>query len=265
MPRIMFGAFFSNMRGWFKYIGAALGFWMFRGFYGILIGFAIGAYLDVITNRSSKNARGDFQGNQNQRSYSSFNPNDRLSNNLNMLSAAVMRADGKVLKSELNFVKTFFHQQFGSNIAQRRISELKDLLKSNIQVQSICWELNQLVQPGSKSQILYFLFGIAQSDGNISSQEISLLTEIANALRISPAEFDRIRAMFVKDTSNDYSILGVEPNATDSEVKKAYRKLAVKYHPDKAAQMGPEYENNAKEKFQKIQEAYENIKKQRGI
>lgn len=252
------------MRSWiFRIIGAAIGYYLTKSWIGAIAGGFGGMFLASITGRNANNK--PFEQQSSSRSYSNFNPNERFSNQLNMLSAAVMRADGKVLKSELNFVKTFFHQQFGASIAQRRVLELKDLLKSHIQIQHICWELNQIIQPGSKSQILYFLFGIAQSDGHISEAELNLLTEIANALRVSPAEFDRICAMFIKDTTNDYSILGVDPNSTESEIKKAYRKLAIQYHPDKAAQLGPEYEQNAKEKFQKIQEAYENIKKQRGF
>lgn len=252
------------MRSWiFRIIGAAIGFYFTGSWFGAIAGGLGGMFLAAFTAKESNSKT--FEQQQNSRSFSNYNPNERFSNQLNMLSAAVMRADGKVLKSELNFVKTFFHQQFGASIAQRRVLELKDLLKSHIQIQNICWELNQIIQPGSKSQILYFLFGIADSDGHISDAELALLTEIANALRISPSEFDRICAMFIKDTTNDYSILGIDSSSTESEIKKAYRKLAIQYHPDKAAQLGPEYEQNAKEKFQKIQEAYENIKKQRGF
>jgi DnaJ like chaperone protein len=63
----------------------------------------------------------------------------------------------------------------------------------------------------------------------------------------------------------DYEVLGVEESATDDEVKKAYRKLAVRYHPDKVASMGEEFQKGAKEKFQRLQEAYDNIKKSRGF
>ena len=62
-----------------------------------------------------------------------------------------------------------------------------------------------------------------------------------------------------------YNILGLEKEASKEEIKKAYRQMAIRYHPDKVAAMGDEYQKGAQEKFQKIQEAYENIKKQRGI
>lgn len=71
--------------------------------------------------------------------------------------------------------------------------------------------------------------------------------------------------MFYRDANSDYKVLAIEPTATEEEIKKAYRQMAIRYHPDKVAQMGEEYQKGANEKFQQIQQAYENIKKQRGI
>jgi DnaJ like chaperone protein len=71
--------------------------------------------------------------------------------------------------------------------------------------------------------------------------------------------------MFKQNLDADYEILGVESSASDDDIKKAYRKMAVRYHPDKVASLGEEYQKGAKEKFQRIQEAYENIKKARGL
>jgi DnaJ like chaperone protein len=71
--------------------------------------------------------------------------------------------------------------------------------------------------------------------------------------------------MFYRSADSDYKILGIEATASDEEVKRAYRKMAIAFHPDKVAQMGKEYQKGAKEKFQQIQDAYENIKKKRGI
>ena len=71
--------------------------------------------------------------------------------------------------------------------------------------------------------------------------------------------------MFYRNVDSDYKILGINSNATDDELKKAYRKMAIKFHPDKVATMGEEYVKGAKEKFQQIQEAYEAIKKERGL
>ena len=73
------------------------------------------------------------------------------------------------------------------------------------------------------------------------------------------------QAMFFKSSDSDYKILEVNKSCTNDELKKAYRELAKKHHPDKVQNLGEVYVNAAKEKFSKIQSAYENIKKQRGI
>ena len=71
--------------------------------------------------------------------------------------------------------------------------------------------------------------------------------------------------MFYKDTDSAYDVLEISPNATDDEVKSAYRRMAMKNHPDKVATLGPDVQKAAEEKFRKIQEAYETIKRQRGM
>ena len=109
------------------------------------------------------------------------------------------------------------------------------------------------------------MFGIAQADGNVSSSEVKLIEQIASYFRISSIEFQQLKSMFYKDASNAYKVLGLDSKATDAEIKKAYRKMAIKHHPDKFAQMGEAHQKAAKEKFQKLQAAYEKIKKERGM
>ena len=74
-----------------------------------------------------------------------------------------------------------------------------------------------------------------------------------------------IQSMFVRNTNSDYKILEVGPSATDAEIKKAYRKMAAKYHPDKVTHLGNELRSLAEEKFKSLNDAYQAIKKQRGM
>ena len=71
--------------------------------------------------------------------------------------------------------------------------------------------------------------------------------------------------MFYEDTDSAYAVLEISPSATDDEVRSAYRRMAMKNHPDKVATLGPEVQKAAEEKFRQIQEAYERIKKERGL
>ena len=117
----------------------------------------------------------------------------------------------------------------------------------------------------ARLQLLHYLFGISKADGHVSKQETDMIEDIASYMGLSDADFHSIRAMYFRDTNSDYEILEITKQATDEEVKKAYRKMAVKYHPDKVSSLGEEVQKAAKEKFQKVQQAYENIKKERGI
>ena len=162
------------------------------------------------------------------------------------LSAAVMKADGKVLKAELDYVKQFFSQQFGNQFNSRHLQVLKQFLDSNnIPLQEICNDIRNRMH--------------AEVRGMTSIQNIAQLLGVSNQ------EFISLKNMFYRDVNSDYKILGVEASASNDEVKKAYRKMAIAHHPDKVASMGEEYQKGAQEKFMKIQEAYENIKKSRGF
>ena len=82
---------------------------------------------------------------------------------------------------------------------------------------------------------------------------------------INERDYISLQSMFVRDTDSAYKILEIEKSASEDDVKKAYRKMAMKYHPDKVQHLGSEYEKDAQEKFKKINEAYEQIKKERGM
>jgi DnaJ like chaperone protein len=182
------------------------------------------------------------------------------------LSAAVMKADGKVLKAELDFVKLFFSNQFGNHFQKEQLQTLKKFLDAtSIPLSDICRDIQLRMQPEVRIQLVHYLFGIAKSDGDVSTSEMKQIEHIASLLGIAQVEFESVKNMFYRNVNSDYIILGIEETASDEEVKKAYRKMATTFHPDKVASMGEEHQKGAKEKFQKIQEAYEAIKKRRGI
>ena len=182
------------------------------------------------------------------------------------LSAAVMKADGKVLKAELDYVKQFFSQQFGNQFNSRHLQVLKQFLDSDrIPLNEICSDIRNRMPAEVRAQLVHYLFGIAKADGNVAESELKSIENIANLLGVSQQEFISLKNMFYRDVNSDYKILGVTASASNEEVKKAYRKMAIAHHPDKVASMGEEYQKGAQEKFLKIQEAYENIKKNRGF
>ncbi|MCX6231572.1 MAG: TerB family tellurite resistance protein [Bacteroidetes bacterium] len=231
-----------------KWIGGTLG-WAFGGPIGGILGFAFGSMLDgmTITSINQTTQSGDFVA------------------SLLVLTAAVMKADKKVMKSELDYVKDFFLRQFGLSVTEQYMLTLREILKRDVAVSEVCMQIKQNMDYAARLQLIHFLFGVAAADGQIHADEIAVVEEIARYLNIQFNDISSIKAMFVKDTESSYKILEISSDATDDEVKKAYRKMAVKYHPDKVSHLGEDMQFAAKEKFQQLSAAYEQIKKQRGI
>jgi DnaJ like chaperone protein len=182
-----------------------------------------------------------------------------------ILSAAVMKADGKVMKSELEYVKGFLAQQFGKQRSAQHALLLKEILQKEIPLQSVCHQVRQFMPEAARLQLIHYLFGISKADGHVHEKEVKVIEEIAYHMGINPADMNSIKAMYFRNVESDYLILEISAAASDEEVKKAYRRMAVKYHPDKVVGLGEDVERAAHEKFQKLQDAYDNIKKQRGI
>ena len=110
---------------------------------------------------------------------------------------------------------------------------------------------------------MHYLFGLSLSDGQAHPNELNTIHFIASWLGISEVDFESIKAMFVKDTQSAYKVLEINSDATDEDVKKAYKRMAVKYHPDKVSHLGEAVQKAANEKFKEVNEAYDQIKKER--
>jgi DnaJ like chaperone protein len=260
-----------------KIIGAALG-WFLSGhsWIGALAGLFIGSLFDRTTikvsgSRGGQTTVGDF------------------STSLLILCAAVMKADGKIMRSELDFVKRFFSEQFGADHANQQILELRELLKQDIAIKEVCTEIGSHMDYHLRLQLLHCLFGLANADDEIGKQEMDMIQTISNYMGIHFKDYESLKAMFMfggqqqysntgagggqqqrvrmnqMDTKSAYTILEIDASATDDQVKKAYRKMAIKFHPDKVASLGESHVKAATEKFQKVQEAYELIGKVRGL
>ncbi len=255
------GTFFNNIG---KFVGGGLG-WGLGGPLGAIIGVAIGSLIDNLTSapvQDGRTTRGDF------------------AMSLLVLVAAIMKADGTVRKVELDYVKQFLIRNFGRDGAIEALSMLKDILKQEINVAPVCLQISENMDYASRLQLMYFLVNIATIDGHFDPREEQLLNQIAEQIGISVADRESIRSMFggeresyssrvrqphLPSLEQAYRILEVDQNADVATIKKAYRAMAVKYHPDKVAYLGEDVKKAANEKFQRLNEAYELIKKDKGF
>ncbi|NKI31029.1 TerB family tellurite resistance protein [Croceivirga thetidis] len=243
-----------------KWLAAIIGF-SIRGFFGAVLGFFVGSALDNLFQGNRGGAQTIFQDLTRQQ----VTPAD-FELNLLSLCSIVIKADGQVSQRELDYVRQYFVATYGKERANSIFRTFNEVIKKReISAQRICQYLNQRTRYEVRLQLLHFLFGIAQADGQVSQAEINKLNELAGFFRIGSRDFSSIKAMFFKDADQAYKILEIQKSASNDEVKKAYRQMAKKYHPDRVVTENEAIKKGAEEKFKEVQKAYETIQKERGI
>ena len=278
------GCLFS---GTFSFIGFVLGLVSGGGIGGAVLGALLGGIIDSIIAKSRINKTTRYYQNHEY---------DFTEHELN-LAAYVAKADqNRLLRSEMTYVQEYFRKQVGSKRLNAVMLRFRDILNSEIDINSVCKDLNKHASINEKLIILHFLFGFSNADGEMRGEEVNAIWDIAQLLGIGRSTFEAVKSMFTgysygyggynyggysqggytggsssssytsrATLENDYKILEVSPDATDDELKKAYRAAAKKHHPDKVSHLGEDVRKAAEEKFAKVNEAYERIKKSRGM
>lgn len=251
-----------------KWIGAGLG-WALGGPIGAILGLVLGSALDGFTKvdleefkgrRTSSSSSGRYQRPRQTTQSGDFEVS------LLMLSAIVIKADGKVSQRELDFVRQQFVTMYGKQRANNAFKLFNGIMKNkNISSRQICMQIQRNMDHASRLQLLHYLFGIARSDNHVNEAEVNTIRKMAGYMYINMSDFESIKAMFFNNVDNAYKILEIEKSATEEEVKKAFRKMAKKYHPDKVQHLGKEHIKGAEEKFGQVKDAYEQIQQERGF
>ena len=231
-----------------KWVAAVIGYSFLR-FPGAILGFIVGGFFEFLSKNSLQIRTSSY----------AINP-ETFQLNLLALSALIIKADGKIEQKELDFVRSFFIGQYGKERADSIFRTFNTHIKKETQhLDQLTRVFVQQTSYETRLQILHFLFGIANVDGNISDVELQKLSQVASGMRLRLPDFESIKAMFVKNTDNAYKILEIDSNASQDEIKSAYRKMAKKYHPDKLRGQDPAMIKGAEEKFREVQKAYETL------
>ena len=252
-----------------KWIGGFVGF-MAGGPLGALAGYAIGAFLDAGVSATTTIST------ENTAEYNNGQRNGFLFAML-VMASYIIKADGKVMHSEMEFVRQFLRTNFGADAAVEGNQILLNLFERQKQMnttnpsafKNTIYDCGRQIAANltyeERLQLLRFLAMIAQSDGHVCNKEIEALKEVAIAMGLSANEVDSMLNLGRNTLDAAYKVLEIEPSATDDEVKAAYRKLALKHHPDRVASLGEDIHKAAEEKFRQINEAKDKIYKARGI
>ena len=256
--------------GFGKWIAGYLG-WVTLGPIGGLLGFLVGSFIDSVSSGNVvQQDDSDFYRQSTQQQ------GDRNSFLLSMLvlAAYIIRADGKIMHSEMEYVRNMLRQNFGDVAAQQGNEILLKLFDEERRlgtqsfrqkIRESCQDIASHVDYSGRLQLLNFLVMIAQADGQVANEEKAALKEVAQWMQMSADEVDSMLGLGKDDLESAYKVLGVSPDATDDEVKKAYRRLALEHHPDRVAKLGEDVRKAAEKKFQEINAAKDRIWKARGL
>ena len=258
-----------------KWIGAWIGA-MSGGVLGALAGFAIGSIFDKMTSSepaiTNDSGNGFYTGQEQRRQQEGMRNGFLFS--LMVLSAHVIQADGRIMHSEMEMVRRFLRANFGEAAVQQGDNILKRLFEYrkmkgnsvwNQQIREACAEMRTAMPEEHRLQLVAFLAEIAKADGRVDSVEVDAIREVTVFLGLNASLVDRFLALGGNTIDDAYRVLGVSPDATDDEVRKAYRNLVRQHHPDRVATLGNDVLEAAKKKMQEINEAKEKIYKARGI
>lgn len=260
--------------GAFKWIGGILG-WVTGGPIGALLGVLLGSVAErglgsiKLLSDDDAGAPGQQQSprpggySAPRTGYSAAEQRNSFMVSLLVLSSAVIRADGRTMHSEMEYVKGFIRRNFGESAVDQAMQILRELNSKTVNIYSVGGQIASNMNYSQRLQLFHYLAELANADKNFCKQEKDVLEAVAAAIRITSSDASSVIAMFYRDADSAYAVLEIMPSATDDEVKAAYRRMAMKNHPDKVATLGPDVQRAAAEKFRKIQEAYETIKAER--
>lgn len=279
-----------------KWIGGFLGL-LSGGPIGALAGFVMGSLIDTVIDTGIEPVKGGYNGEAYSESvYDTISGNggrrgdnsrprtepDEGARNgflfsLLTLASYVIRADGRVMHSEMEAMRQFLRVNFGDvAVAQGEQIVLRLLQRQKIEdaaspgsyrrtIIECCHQLRDYVPQAERLQILSLLAMLAKADGSVVTQEINALREIAIELGLSEAELNSMLNLGSTTLADAYAVLEVSPDASDSEVRAAYKRMAVKHHPDRVASLGDDVRAAAEKKMQQINEARDIIYKSRGL
>ncbi len=231
-----------------KWLGASLG-WMLTGNpIGGLLGFLAG----TLMQSDNKN-----QGQTAVKGVSEFEVN------LMVLASHLIKVDRFISDTEIDFAERFLNTHFDPSFAEQRNGIFRHCLQKEYDLNAACGQIRLYSEQKTRVQVVRFLIDLAQCDGAMTERENYFIFRIAGYLNVNDLEYKKIKLEHYYRVETVYEILGVTPEMSFAEIRTVYRKLVLKYHPDRNKDVSETEKKKLAQKFQQVQEAYEKIKKER--
>lgn len=265
-----------------KWIGGFLGFITTGSVLGAIAGYALGSLFDKSDESPNTHEHFDYAGDTRYTSTKRTSPNSRVTEGqqnsfrfcLMVMAAHVIQADGKIMHSEMEMVRKFLRKSFGEDAVQQGNEILLSLFEFrkqegeaywNEQIREACREINHSMPEAHRLQLVAFLAEIIKADGIVTESEIEALRLIASLLSLYGDVVSQLLSLGGNTLEDAYRVLGIKPEATDDEVRRAYKRMVVENHPDRVAALGEDVRKAATEKLQEINNAKEIIFKHRNM
>ncbi len=186
----------------------------------------------------------------------------------------IAKIDGVVSKEEISTIQRFF--QYNLRYDQTKMYWVKDLIKEAVSstqpMETLLEEFRNTFAYEPRLILLELVYQILYTKSRVSDAELKMARDIADYLQIKDYDKRTIEAKYKYGNQQQtaspqgaanqaYAVLGLEPGADKETIKKAYRKLSMKYHPDKVRHLGEEFRAVAEEKMKEINAAYDFFKK----
>ncbi|WP_347402660.1 TerB family tellurite resistance protein [Corallococcus macrosporus] len=194
---------------------------------------------------------------------------DPLDRDITALFVDVARADGDMRREEVREVRRYFEEvlRADAHTVQCVRGYLKDFLSrpATLDAPAALASCLDSLPSAERLRLLDALYEMALADGPLQRSEREALKRMAEGLDVPDAKVQSLAEQHLGDATAHYATLGLPPDATDAEVKSAYRKLAARFHPDKASHLAPKAAEQAARRFQAVRDAYEEIRRLRGL
>jgi len=231
-----------------KWLGGGIGWILTGNPLGALMGFFAGGLVELGDKKKGQAPTGISE----------------LETNLIVLASYLIRIDGKVTLEEISFTQSFLNTYFDEKLSAERTKVLNHCLQNEYDLNVVCDRLRMYAPQSTRVQVIHFLFDLAASDGELNERENYLIFRLAGYLNVNDIDFKRIKAEHELQQVSIYDLLEIRRDASLAEIRNAYRRLVLKYHPDRNHHLSERARKELATKFQRIKEAYEKIKIERG-